>query len=178
MKQNLIYTVFLMISLIFFSGCGEDGNQSEKKIPVAKLFPKIQQHNMVLKVISTRGEYYIAEGAPTMRFQFLNDGLTRIHLPEWKILEKNNIRIQYAECPEVGGSLKIPEDAWKDSPRKEQTGDIPRYPLELDPKSSIIMEMPLSFIGTLKKPGRYAVRGVMDLTSIDVKSTPVELIIR
>ena len=168
----------LFLSLLFFCGCGDEDQQKENKIPVAKLFPKIRQHNMVLNVISTRGEYYIAEGAPTMRFQFLNDGLTRVHLPEWKIMEKTNIRIQYAECPEIGGSEKIPEDAWKDSPRKEQAGDIPRYPLELDPKSSIIMELPLSFIGTLKKPGRYAVRGVMDLTSIDVKSAPVELIIR
>ena len=130
MKQNLIYTVFLMISLIFFSGCGEDGNQPEKKIPVAKLFPKIQQHNMVLKVISTRGEYYIAEGAPTMRFQFLNDGLTRIHLPEWKILEKNNIRIQYAECPAQGDSERLEESAWKDSPRTVFPGDCPRYPAD------------------------------------------------
>jgi hypothetical protein len=183
MKRN-IFLIFL--SVLFFSlfcGCGEKKKSTASKqerltVPVSKLYPKIKEHQMNLNIISTRGDYYIAETNPTMRFQFINEGLSRIEIPEWKSRERENIRIQYAECPAQGDSERLKESAWKDSPRTVFPGDCPRYPLTLDPKNSIIMELPLRFIGKLEKPGRYAVRAVLDLTSLDVKSSPVELNIR
>ena len=168
-----------VLAALLLCGCPDRKKEPEKTvIPADKLFPKITRHNMTLNVISTRGNYYRAESAPTIRFQFRNDGLSRVEIPEWKTRERENIRVQYAECPESGGSVGLPEEAWKDSPRTVFPGDCPRFNLELEPKNSIIMELPLKFIGTLNRPGRYAVRGVMDLTSLDVKSSPVELIIQ
>lgn len=172
----------LFLAVLICAGCGDSEKKpsakNKNKMSAGKSFPKVEDHNMELNVISTRGEYYRAEGAPMMRFQFINEGLNNISLPEWRADERSNFKVQYAECPVEGGSGKIPESDWKDSPRKIMTGDIPRYPIELMPKSSIIVDYRLDFIRTLKQPGRYAVRGVMDLTSIDVKSVPVELIIR
>ena len=173
---RILIPVFVALLLC---GCPDQKKNGDKTIiPASKLYPKITDHGMTLNIISTRGNYYISETAPTMRFQFRNDGLNHVEIPEWKTRERENIRIQYAECPEIGGSVNIPEDFWKESPRTVFPGDCPRFKLELEPKNSIIMELPLKFIGTLKKPGRYAVRGIMDLTSLDVKSVPVELIIR
>ena len=185
MKQNctgIIFSIFL-ISLLVLCGCGKKKEKAAEKperltVPIAKLYPRIQGHQMVLNIISTRGDYYISETNPTMRFQFLNEGLSRVEIPEWKTRERENIRIQYAACPVEGSAEKLPESAWKESPRTVYPGDCPRYPLTLEPKNSIIMELPLRFIGKLDKPGRYAVRAVMDLSSLDVKSTPVELNIR
>lgn len=172
-------TALFVFAAFLLCGCPDQKKKPEKTvIPAAKLFPKITRHNMTLNVISTRGNYYRAETSPMIRFQFRNDGLSRIEIPEWKTRERENIRIQYAECPEPGGSVSLSEEAWKDSPRTVYPGDCPRYNLELEPKNSIIMELPLKFIGKLNRPGRYAVRGVMDLTSLDVKSSPVELIIQ
>ena len=173
----------LIVLSIFLCGCGEDEKSSQKKeerltVPISKLYPKIKEHQMVLNIISTRGNYYISELNPTMRFQFLNEGLSRVEIPEWKARERENIRIQYAVCLKEGDSERLPETAWKDSPRTVYPGDCPRYPLTLEPKNSIIIELPLRFIGKLEKPGRYAVRAVLDLTSMDIKSTPVELTIR
>lgn len=181
-RKNIsqLLLVFLLSLSAVFSGCSDEEEKPEKKpvVPVAKLYPAIKDHKMVLDIISTRGDYYIAETLPMIRFQFRNDGLSKVEIPEWKSRERENIRIQYAECPESGGSVRIPEHLWKESPRTVFPGDCPRYPLILEPKNSIIMELPLKFIGNLTRPGRYAVRGVMDLSSLNVKSVPVELNIK
>lgn len=181
MKQKTIIcicSVFFLLTF-FFSGCGEDTPLEEQPgIQVTKNFPKIQDHGMELHVISTLASYRLKDGIPTMKFQFINEGLSRVQIAEWKVVEKDNIKVQYAECPVEGGASKLPENAWKDSPRTISPGDCPRYPLDLDPKSSVIITIPLSFFNDIRKPGRYAVRGVMDLSSMDVKSPPFELIIR
>lgn len=169
--------VFLIMSSLL-CGCGEESPEEKNVIQVNQTFPKITQHGMELKIISTLVSFRIKDPSPQMKFQFINEGLSRILISEWKVVERENLKVQFAECPEEGGAEKLPESAWKDSPGKVMKGDCPRYPLELEPKSSIILTMPLNFIKELKKPGRYAVRGVMDLTSMDVKSPPVELIIR
>ena len=178
-KVIKIFIPLFLIAACFFSGCGENPEEEDQPaIQVKKSFIKIQDHGMELKIISTLASYRLADTRATMKFQFINEGLAQVKIPEWQVVERDNIKVQYAECPEEGGAEKLPESAWKDAPRKVVEGDCPRYPLELDPKSSVILTMPLSFIKELKKPGRYAVRGVMDLTSMDVKSTPLELIIR
>ena len=160
-------------------GCGDDSSDGKKeKIQVNKLFPKIEDHGMELNIISTLASYRIGDPNPTMKFQFINEGLAVVRIPEWKIVELANLKVQYAECPVEESAEKLPESAWKDSPRTIPSGDCPRYPLELEPKSSVIISVPLSFIKELKSPGRYAVRGVIDLTSMDLKSSPRELIIR
>ena len=181
MKEKFIkiFSPLCLVSACIFSGCGENTEEEEKPaIQVNKQFIKIQDHGMELKIITTLVSYRLTDTKATMKFQFINEGLAQVKIPEWKVVERDNIKVQYAECPEEGGAEKLPESAWKDAPRKVVEGDCPRYPLELDPKSSVILTMPLSFIKDLKKPGRYAVRGVMDLTSMDVKSAPLELIIQ
>ncbi|MBR2439389.1 MAG: hypothetical protein IKB25_04270 [Lentisphaeria bacterium] len=169
--------VFLIVSSLL-CGCGEDSPEEKEAIQVNQTFPKIQHHGMELKIISTLASFRIKDAAPQITFQFINEGLSRVQIAEWKQVERDNIKVQFAECPMEGGAEKLPEEAWQDSPRKISKGDSPRYPIDLDPKSSVILTMPLSFIRDLKKPGRYAVRGVMDLSSMDVKSSPIELIIR
>lgn len=177
-RQKLVLALFFILP-IFFTGCPKKQQEEEqKKIKVNKSFPKIQQHGMILKVISTRSSYRLKDFNKTVKFQFANEGLSRVLISEWKTVEQDNLKIQYAPCPREGGADSLPENAWKDAPRATLKGDCPRYPLELDPKSSVIITLPLSFIKDLKKPGRYAIRGVMDLESMDVKSAPFELIIR
>lgn len=181
MEQKIIKTFWLVLLIMssLLSGCGDDSSpENQEAIPVNQTFPKIQNHGMELKIISTLASFRISDTAPRMTFQFINEGLSRVQIPEWKHIEWANIKVQYAECPEEGGAEKLPEGVWKDSPRTAVAGDCPRYPIDLDPKSSVILELPLRFIKDLKKPGRYAVRGVMDLTCMDVKSSPMEVIIR
>ncbi|MBE6406678.1 MAG: hypothetical protein E7040_11765 [Lentisphaerae bacterium] len=171
--------LFLLCALL----CGCPGENSEEEmqqpvIPVNKTFTKIQEHGMILKIITTLSSYKMSDYKRTIKFQFENDGLSRVMIAEWRTVEQDNLIVQYAECPEEGGADKLPESAWKNAPRQAPPENAPRYPLELDPRSSVIITVPLSFIKELKKPGRYAVRGVMDLKSMDVKSAPLELIIR
>ena len=178
-QRLTVFMVVLFILPILLCGCpGKPQPEEQKKINVEKSFPKIQEHGMILKVITTRSSFRLSDFNKTVRFQFANEGLSRILISEWKSVEVDNIKMQYAECPEEGGADALPESVWKDAPRPSQKGDCPRYPLELEPKSSVIITLPLSFLKELKKPGRYAIRGVMDLKSLDVKSAPFELIIR
>lgn len=178
-QRLIVFLSVLVLLPLLLCGCpGKPQPEKQKKINVTKFFPKIQQHGMILKVISTRSSFRMSDYRKTVKFQFANEGLSRTLISEWKIVEGDNLKIQYAECPEEGGADSLPESAWKDSPRSDLKGDCPRYPLELDPRSSVIITLPLSFLKELKKPGRYAIRGVMDLQSLDVKSAPFELIIR
>lgn len=177
-KKFRIPGLLFLIICTLLCGCGEDSQEKKAAIQGNQTFPEILHHGMELKIISTLASFRIKDAAPQITFQFINEGLSRVQIAEWKQVERDNIKVQFAECPEEGGAETLPEEAWQDSPRKVFRGDIPRYPIDLDPKSSVILTMPLSFIRELKKPGRYAVRGVMDLTSLDVKSSPIELIIR
>ena len=52
---------------------------------------------------------------------------------------------------------------------------MPRYPLELAPNNGVLVDVPLSFIRKLDKPGRYAVKGELDLHSVSAQSAPIEI---
>lgn len=182
MRDQSLRTVLfvLLLSSVFFCGCSDESGADEQipVNPVNKTVRTVHDHGMILKIITTRSSYRLTDYNLPIKFKFENDGLSREKIPEWRTVEQDNVIVQYAVCPVEGGADDLPETAWKNAPRQTPLENAPRYPLELDPKSSIIVTMPLSFIKELKKPGRYAVRGVMDLKSMDVKSAPLELIIR
>ena len=89
--------------------------------------------------------------------------------------EQENIRVLYAPCPERGSATRIPADRWKESERFLLKGAVPRYPLELAPNNGVLVDVPLSFIRKLDKPGRYAVKGELDLHSVSAQSAPIEI---
>ena len=55
---------------------------------------------------------------------------------------------------------------------------VPRYPLELAPNNAVLVDVPLLFLRTIEKPGRYAVKGELDLQSVSAQSLPIEIEIR
>ena len=85
MKQKIIWNLIPAILLMsaFFCGCGDDSSDEKKeKIQVSQIFPKIEDHGMELNIISTLASYRIKDPNPTMKFQFINEGLAAIRIPE------------------------------------------------------------------------------------------------
>ena len=104
-----------------------------------------------------------------------NAGANQLSIHEWKMHEQENIRVLYAPCPERGKATKLPPEAWKESERLILKGGVPRYPLELAPNNAVLVDVPLNFIRKLNKPGRYAVKGELDLYSVSAESVPIEI---
>ena len=171
-KWSILTAVFLLSAALLCGCSSEDrkvGRRTERK------YPKLRNYTLNLSIISTQGNYRRGDANPVLRFSVKNAGANQLSIHEWKMHEQENIRVLYAPCPERGSATRIPADRWKESERFLLKGAVPRYPLELAPNNGVLVDVPLSFIRKLDKPGRYAVKGELDLHSVSAQSAPIEI---
>lgn len=171
-----LFTAVLIVAACMFSACSSDDKKSSRN--KENKYPKLTNYTLKLEIISTRGSYRCREANPVVRFSLKNAGANQLSIHEWKMHEQENIRVLYAECPDAGQATKIPEDQWRESERNLLKTNVPRYPLELAPNNSVLVDVPLNFIRKTGQPGRYAIRGELDLDSVSVQSTPIEIVVK
>lgn len=164
----------LIVSCAVFCACSSEDKKRRPENPEQK-YPKLRNYTLNLSIISTRGNYRRSDANPVLRFSVRNAGANQLSIHEWKMHEQENIRVLYAPCPERGTATKLPPEAWKESERLILQGGVPRYPLELAPNNAVLVDVPLNFIRKLNKPGRYAVKGELDLYSVSAESVPIEI---
>lgn len=169
----LILTASVLLAAAFFCGCSSEDKKNERR--TEKKYPKLRNYTLNLSIISTQGNYKRSEANPVLRFSVKNAGANQLSIHEWKMHEQENIRVFYAPCPEHGTATRIPADQWQESERLLIKGAVPRYPLELAPNNAVLVDVPLNFIRNLQKPGRYAVKGELDLSSVSAQSVPIEI---
>ncbi len=177
-----IYTAVLLGAAAFcFYGCSPEEESVPEKKKQTAVFPPIPTRHLSLEIISTRTGFRRDLPNQTLRFAFRNNGASLIRVPEWKLYEQENIRLFYAECPLDGFASRIPASKWKEAERvsPSASGDgIPRYELMLAPKNSALLEIPMPFLKKLEQKGRYAVKGRLDLSSVPLESSPIEIVIQ
>ena len=156
-RSRFFAIAVLLFSCAVFCACSSEDKKRGQENPEQK-YPKLRNYTLDLSIISTRGNYRRSDVNPILRFSV-----------------RNNIRVLYAPCPERGKATKLPPEAWKESERLILKGGVPRYPLELAPNNAVLVDVPLNFIRKLNKPGRYAVKGELDLYSVSAESVPIEI---
>jgi len=173
----LFSALALVCGLFLLSGCSSDSKKRGTKLKAENKYPKLTNYKLKLDIISTRANYNRKTPDAVVRFSLKNIGANNLSIYEWKMHEQENIRVLYAEC-EKGKAAKVPEENWKESPRRMLKINVPRYPLELGPNNSVLVDVPLLFLKKLEKSGRFAIRGELDLDSVSVKSTPIEIFVK
>lgn len=168
----ILLPVLLICTL--FCACSSEDRKRDQENPEKK-YPKLRNYSLNLSIISTQGNYRRSDANPVLRFSVRNAGANQLSIHEWKMHEQENIRILYAPCPQQGSATKIPPEQWVESERFLLKGGVPRYPLELAPNNAVLVDVPLTFIRKLNKPGRYAVKGELDLYSVSAQSVPIEI---
>ena len=173
-RSRFFAIAVLLFSCAVFCACSSEDKKRGQEKPEQK-YPKLRNYTLDLSIISTRGNYRRSDVNPILRFSVRNAGANQLSIHEWKMHEQENIRVLYAPCPERGTATKLPPEAWKESERLILKGGVPRYPLELAPNNAVLVDVPLNFIRKLNKPGRYAVKGELDLYSVSAESVPIEI---
>lgn len=172
----------LFLFLFLLNGCSSDKRRGTP-LRAENKYPKQTNYKLKLDIISTKGSFRIGTSHESVRFSLKNIGANNLTIPDWKMHEPENIRLYYAEC-QPGGSTRVPEESWKESPRsmiRNASGqyiDVPRFCFDLSPNNAVLIDVPLYFLKHLKKGGTYALRGELDLDSVSAKSAPVEIIVK
>lgn len=180
LKHGVFALAVTLITLIFVSCSSE----TPKKPSPGDMYPKLRAYSLQLSVVSTRAEYYAGEESGAITFSMKNIGLKPLFISEWHVLESANINLFYVQCDANADPEKIADDKWKKSPtyNKEDKNSIGRLPLALNPNNAVLMKVPLDFLKDIKDVGgkrmTYAVRGELNLTSIQLKSKPFLITIK
>lgn len=173
--KNFCRVLACLLFAIIFAGCSSEDKKENRG---ERVYRKLKNYTLNLSIISTKGEYRRTEANPVLRFSVKNEGANQLAIHEWKMHEQENIRVLYAPCPVRGSAKDIPKEQWKVSERVMLKNSVPRYPLELAPNNAVLVDVPLLFLRTIDKPGRYAVKGELDLQSVSAQSLPIEIEIR
>jgi hypothetical protein len=141
-------------------------------------FPKIENAQIRIEPITTRRAFYAGEEINFV-FRIQNAGEKGVEIPEWRLVESENLRIFYApETPElqtVGGKEWICEKPeWSHK----------RSTLALNPGNAVLVTKPIGFIARLdsnriRPPGKnYLVYAELNLTSIQARSPVMRITVR
>ena len=180
--MRLTVLALILCSIFLLNGCSSDKRRGTP-LRAENKYPKQTNYKLKLDIISTKGSFRLGAVSESVRFSLKNIGANNLTIPDWKMHEPENIRLFFAEC-QPGGAARVPEDAWKESPRsmiRNSSGqyiDVPRFSFELAPNNAVLIDVPLFFLKHLKKGGTYALRGELDLDSVSAKSAPVEIIVK
>ncbi len=174
--------VFLVLALIAGGGCS-DRKSREREAARDRIYPKIMNHKLEFRVISKKAEFYRADPNPVIRVQLINNGLQPVTVYEWKLPDELNVMVSWAELKPGEDPLRLPANRWKDDthspdPRLAPERDFKRYPLELCPKNSTFLDVPLACVREFRNPGHYAVQARLMLNSLPLRTVPLEIIVR
>ncbi len=183
MKIFTALSAAVLMTLLASSCSSEQDSKKEKQVISAVRFPKLKDYSLELSFVTPRREYYAGEENVKITFSLKNTGLKPIILREWYMLESANVNLYYAPGT-LEQTASLPEDQWKQSPtydaKRKRINQ--RSPLILDPeKNRALVAVPLVFLKDLKDAGRhvtYTVRGKLNLQSVDVESSPFEIIVK
>ena len=179
---QLIAACLLLCGIFLLNGCSSDKKRGTP-LRAENKYPKQTNYKLKLDIISKKASFRVGAKNGKVRFSLRNIGANNLTIPDWKTHEPENIRLYYAEC-KPGGATRVPEDAWKESPRSMirnaagQYIDVPRFCFDLSPNNAVLIDVPLHFLKHLKKGGTFALRGELDLDSVTAKSTPIEIIVK
>jgi len=166
----------LCLGLLALAASCSSESKAPKKNDGKGFFAPIKDANLVLEVVSSRTEFFRDDAEAKITFSLRNDGLKPVTVFEWFAKESNNVRLSYAKCDD-GDIDRIPASFWTPCKPPVQTGDYaPRMPLDLYPRNTALVSVPLSDIKELasKGPGKtsFAIKGELNLTSVSAKSKP------
>lgn len=181
MKQFFLIITVLAAGL--FAACSSDPPGKMVPLDDAKYFRKVEA-KMTLTHSQLRGDYTLGKLGQSLKFLLKNVDVSIVNIDEWYMDETSNIRLYYAFC-EHGKANEVPESAWKlawpVSLANAKTGKKMRHaPLVLQPNNSAMLEVPLTFLETLKpekKQARYyiALYAQIALNTLDTKSEVFEI---
>ena len=142
-----------------------------------KNYPKITRHRLTLELSNPR-LLYAGEGGE-ITFVLINNDSKPITIDEWYTNEPDNVMISCQNY--LPGMNGFRNDGWIDlsfTPRQPPW----RYPLTLGPQNRVFITQKLAFVDKLRiTPGserRYFVKAKLNLTSLDLESTPAIVVVR
>lgn len=176
------YFLLAVSLLCILAGCTSENNENQRKNlrkrPVA--FRKLKDYSLNLSLLSSRREFYAGDERATMIFSLKNTGLKPVTLHEWHTVEAANVNLYYHP-----GKMNVSNPQWEFSPtvNEKQKGLESYSPLTLNPdKNLAVIQIPVTFLKNVKNvPGKktvYTIRAVLNLKSVTVESTPVEIWIK
>ena len=179
MRQK-IYAVPVLLAVLLLAGCVRE-QVGKSKLALGgrekKSYAKITNHQLTLELANPR-LIYAGEGGE-ITFMLINHGSKQVNIEEWYTNEADNVVVSCQNF--LPGMNGFRNDAWINlsfTPRQPPW----RYPLILEPQNRVFITKKLPFVDKLRiTPGserRYFVKGKLNLTSLDVESSPAVIVVR
>ena len=178
MRMHLYNKLIMILTLFCISGLIPIHAETASKIVVLKnlKFPKIKDYNVELECVSPEREFK-AGTVPKMTFRLRNYAMKHLIIYEWYSKESDNIRLYYVPWKP---KMKVP-------PKAQWNAIIPEIPknpkhisMELTHRSSVLVDIDLSFIKDIKTDHiqYFYIFTELNLTSIHARSEFIKITVK
>lgn len=177
----------LFISTLFLSfctSCAPDEPRKRKRSRYAKtVFRPLKDYSLVLLHMTSKTIFLPEDDDARITFALRNTGLKPVTIKEWRMNESSNVKIWYAPG-KISETKNIPFAAWKSSRTFDPADKYVNMhnPLILNPSDNwALIDVPLTFIKQVRHAGQrqyFTIIAELNLTSVKVKSAPVEITVK
>lgn len=177
----------LCISILvlgLFTSCAPDEPRKKRRSRYAKeVFRPLTDYSLELLNMSAKTIFPPEDNDALLTFALRNKGLKPVTIKEWRMNESSNIRIFYMPG-KISETKHIPLSSWKRSSTYDPKDKYVNMhnPLILNPADNrALIDVPLTFIKQVKHAGKrqyFTIVAELNLTSVKVKSAPIEITVK
>ena len=181
-----IFPVLLLALFLagLVSSCAPAERPGKKRSRHGKeVFKPLKDYSLKLLLMTSKTIFPPEDNDARLTFALQNMGLKPVTIKEWRMNESSNVRVWYAPG-KIAESSRIPFSSWKSSPTYDPKDKYVNMhnPLILNPTDNrALIDVPLAFIKQVKHAGKrqyFTVVAELNLTSVKVKSAPIEITVK
>jgi len=183
--RSLVVLFLLTAIAVLLTSCSQP--QTSGYVPedwkyrkaVTKSFKPITDHRLELAIVSKRLTFLAGETVE-INFQLINRGSRTVTIPEWMMIQENNLKIYYRPLKPDPPGTPFKESEWI-CLQPNITAAPDRSELTLNPRNSVLVAKKLPFIRTMAQPAhpvQFQIIAATNLASLQLKSEIITITVK